>query len=159
MADYFSQEDLEGALSSNIVEAAYDDDHSGAADAAAIALCISYGNTMVNSFLRNLLAGVTLPLSTVPDEVKFAAIDFGIAFTVRRRPELMKALGVDSYKAFEESALEHIRRYCASEQRVPSTTGTHATAGGALLNPNSDEDGNEECLPDESRWTDMGLFS
>ncbi len=160
---YFEQTDLENALSAHLVEAAYDDDGDGEVDAAPMAACIAYGTAMCNSFLRNVMtsggSAIELPLVDVPDEVKFAAIDFGIYFTVRRRPELLRAItGEDPHK-YRDSAIEQMRRYCASEQRMPATVGTPATAGGALLNPDSDEEGVAEDLPNESRWADMGLFS
>lgn len=164
MADYFSQTDLENALSINVVKAAYDDDHDGVVDTGPMAACIAYGNAECNSFLRNLLVTasgtvVTLPLSSVPDEVKFAALDFGIAYTIRRRPDVVRAMGELSWTEFYEQAIAKMKRYCESVQRMPSSAGTHATAGGAILNPDSDSDGNEEDLPTEGRWTDLSDFA
>ena len=164
MADYFSQTDLENALSVNTVKAAYDDDHDGVVDTGPIAACIAYGNAECNSFLRNVLttssgAPVTLPLSTFPDEVKFAALDFGIAYTMRRRPDVVRAMGEVPWTDFYDEAIKKMDRYCKSVQRVPATSGAHATAGGAILNPDSDSDGDAEDLPTEGRWTDMGSFS
>ena len=160
MADYFSQTDLENALGEAIVKAIYDDDHDGEVDAGPIAACIAYGGAMCDSFLRNVLTdATTLPLTTVPNEVKFAALDFGIAYSVRRRPDVVKAMNEQPWTVYYEQAVEQMKRYCASAQRVPASTGTHATAGGALLNPDSDEDGEEEDLPTEGRWADMGDFS
>ena len=162
MADYFSQTDLENALSKSIVKGAYDDDHDGIVDTAPMAACIAYGNAMCNSFLRNVMTSggspITLPLTSVPDEVKFAAIDFGIAYTIRRKPDVVKAMNAEPWTTFFASAVDQMKRYCASEQRMPAEVGTPATAGGALLNPDSDADGNEECLPNESRWADPADF-
>ena len=163
MADYFDQTDLENALSVNVVKGVYDDDHDGVADSAPVAACIAYGNAECNSFLRNVLTSggspIELPLTDVPDEVKFAALDFGIAYTMRRRPDVVRAMNEQPWTVFYEAAVAKMKRYCASLQRVPATTGTHATAGGALLNPDSDADGNAEDLPTEGRWSDMADFS
>jgi hypothetical protein len=162
MADYFSQTDLENALGVAIVKSAYDDDHDGTADVGPVAACIAYGNAECNSFLRNVFvagAAFTLPLTTVPDEVKFAALEFGIAYTVRRRPDIMRAIGEQTWNVFYDAAVAKMKRYCESVQRMPPTTGDHATVGGGVLNPDSDADGEEEELPTEGRWSDMGDFS
>lgn len=163
MADYFSQADLEAALSLSVVRAAYSDDNSNTASATGIAGCIAYGGAMCDSFMRNVLTSggetITLPIATgVPAEVKFAALDFGIAYTMRRRPDVVRAMSELPWTEFYDKAVEQMKRYCASQQRFPATTGTHATAGATLLNPDSDEDGAEEDLPDESRWADMADF-
>jgi hypothetical protein len=159
MADYFSQTDLENALSVNVVMGAYDDDHDGVVDSGPIAACIAYGGSECDSFLRNLFLGsVTLPLETVPNEVKFAALDFGIAYTVRRRPDVVKAMNEQPWTVFYDAALAKMKRYCESIQRMPATVGTHATAGATVLVPESDVDDDDE--PDqESRWADLADFS
>jgi hypothetical protein len=165
MADYISQTDLENALGVKIVRAVYDDDGDKVVDTGPIAACIAYANAECNSFLRNVLVTssgtpITIPISNVPDEVKFAALDFGIAYTLRRRPDVIKAMaGEMSFEAYYKLAKEKMERYCESVQRVPLTTGTHATAGAAIHNPDSDDDGNEEDLPTEGRWTDLGDFA
>ncbi len=159
---YFSRTDLENALSANVVKGAYDDDHDGVVDSGPIAACLAYGDAMCNSFLRNVFVGgasIALPLSTVPDEVKFAALDFGIAYTIRRRPDVVKAMNEQPWTTFQEQAIEQMKRYCASMQRMPTSAGEHATVGATVLNPDSDEDGAEECLPTEGRWSDLGDFA
>jgi hypothetical protein len=159
MADYFSQTDLENALSVNVVKGVFDDDHDGIVDTGPIAACIAYAGAECDSFLRNLLLGsVTLPLATVPDEVKFAALDFGIAYSMRRRPDVVKAMNEQPWTVFYEAALAKMKRYCESVQRMPATVGTHATAGATVLVPESDVDDDDE--PDqESRWSDLADFS
>ncbi len=164
MADYFTQTDLENAISVGAVKGAYDDDKDGTPDPGPIAACIAFGNAECNSFLRNVLvtgsgAPLTLPLVTVPDEVKFAALDFGIAYSIRRRPDIAKAMGEQPWTAFYDVAVAKMKRYCESIQRVPPTVGTHATVGGALLSPETDEnDAPKEPSP-EGRWSSMGGFS
>lgn len=154
---YFTQVDLENALSKAIVKAAYDDDHDNIADTDPIAACLAYGSAECDSFLRNTLVGdvgITLPLTTVPDEVKFAALEFGIAYTIRRRPDVMKAINVESYTVYYNAAVEKMKRFAASIQRLPSTVGTHATVGADVYAADPEDDD-----PPESRWADMGDFS
>ena len=157
MADYFSQTDLENALSVPIVEACYDDDRDGTVDSAPIAACIAYGGAVCDSFLRkvgNAPGGgtLTLPLTTVPNEVKFAALDFGIAYSVRRRPEISKALGNQPWTVFYDQAVEQMKRYCAAQQVMPSTAMTHATVGGDIFGGVTGT-----ALP-APRWSDMSDF-
>jgi hypothetical protein len=159
MADYFSQTDLENALSVNIVKSVYDDDHDGVVDSGPIAACIAYGNAECNSFLRNVLVSsggtpITLPLDTVPDEVKFAALDFGIAYTIRRRPDVVKALNEQPWTVFYDYAVAKMKRYCESMQRVPASTAEHATAGADVFAANPDDD-----EAPEPRWSCMGDFA
>ena len=136
---YFTQTDLENALSVAIVKAIYDDDRDGSADEAAVAACIAYGSAMCDSFLRKIGssagggAAVTLPLTTVPDEVKFAALDFGIAYSVRRRPDIVRATGEQPWTVFYEQAVEQMKRYISSMQMVSATAMSHATVGGSIF--------------------------
>lgn len=159
MADYFGQTDLEAALSTAVVKAIYDDDHNGTVDSAPLAACIAYGGAMCDSFLRGALTNpvgtgsIALPLSSVPNEVKFAALDFGIAYTMRRRPDVVKAMGEQPWTIYYEQAVAQMKRYAASLQQVPDTTGTHATAGGNVYGADPDDDE----LP-EPRWGDMSDF-
>ena len=155
---YFTQIDLENAMSVAIVKAVYDDDRSGAADAAPIAACIAYGTAQCDSFLRkvgNAPGGGTLvlPLTTVPDEVKFAALDFGIAYSIRRRPDVTKASGEQPWTVFYDQAIEQMKRYVSSLQMVSATAMSHATIGGSIFGGPTGTD-----LP-ASRWNDMSDFA
>ena len=155
---YFTQTDLENALSIPIVKGIYDDDRNGTADTAPIAACIAYGTAQCDSFLRKvgLAPGggtLTLPLSPVPDEVKFAALDFGIAYSIRRRPDIVKATGEQPWTVFYEQANEQMKRYVSSMQMVSATAMTHATVGGSIFGGATGTD-----LP-VSRWACMSDFS
>lgn len=160
---YFSQADLEDALSVNVVLGAYDDDHDGVVDSRPMTACLAFGTAECNSFLRNAMqtssgAAIELPLSTIPDEVKFAALDFGIAYTIRRRPDVVKAMNELPWTTFYEAAVAKMKRYCEALQRMPATVGAHANVGGAVLVPESDVDSDDE--PDqESRWSDLSDFA
>lgn len=161
---YLKLTDLENALSKSIVASAYDDDHDGTPDAAPIQACIDYAVSQCNSFLRNTFTengtAIELPLTIVPDEVKFAAIDFAIAYSIRRRPDIIKAITSEPWPTYYKHAKEQMERYCASQQRLPAEVGTPATAGGALLNPDTDDDGAEQAAPDQpSRWADLDGFA
>ena len=155
---YFTQTDLENALSVPIVKAVYDDDRDNVVDAGPIAACIAYGTAQCDSFLRKvgLAPGggtLTLPMSSPPDEVKFAALDFGIAYSIRRRPDITKASGEQPWTIFYDQAVEQMKRYVSSMQMVTATAMTHATVGGSIFGGPTGT-----CLP-EPRWGDMADFS
>ena len=164
MADYFARSDLESALGVPIVKAIYDDNHSGnvatGSAATAVAGCIAYAGAMCDSFLRGALqnpvgtGALTLPLETVPNEVKFAALDFGIAYSMRRRPDVVKAMGEQPWTIHYEQAVAQMKRYAASIQQVPASTAHHATSGGDVFGTDPEDDE----LP-EPRWGDMADFS
>lgn len=123
---YASQQDLENALGAQIVTSIFDDDLDGNADAPAIAACLAYGDAEVDSFLSGIYpAGTTFPLSPVPAAVKFAAVDWCCAYATRRRPDLVRAMGEESWEAFRKAALEKMQRFAKSQQRLPvAETGT-----------------------------------
>lgn len=155
---YFTQADLENAISVPIVKAIYDDDRDGTADAAAIASCIAYGTALCDSFLRKVGSApgggtLTLPLTVVPDEVKFAALEFGIAYSIRRRPEMAKALGEQAWTVYYEQAVEQMKRYVSSLQMVSPTAMSHATVGASIFGGPTGT-----CLP-TPRWGNMSDFS
>lgn len=121
MADvfYFSREDLEDALGLQVVRSIYDDELAGNANPNPIISCCRYGTSECNSFLRAIQEGITLPLSPVPDEVRYAALDFGIAYTMRRRPDLVRAMGEESWTAFRDAAVDKMKRYVDGVQQMP----------------------------------------
>lgn len=155
---YFTQTDLENALSVQIVKGIFDDDRDGQADSAPVAACLAYGTAMCDSFLRKvgLAPGggtLELPLDDPPDEVKFAAIDFGVAYAIRRRPDIVKASGEQPWTVFYEQAVEQMKRYVAAQQMVTPTAMTHATVGGNIFGGPTGT-----CLP-SPRWSNMSDFA
>ena len=126
---YFAQADLENALGKNTVAAIFDDDGDTVADAAPVAACLAYGTSECDSFLRANYA-VTFPINPVPDELKFAAVDFGCAYAVRRRPDVTRAMGEKSWDAFRDAAIEKMKRFADSMQRLPDTVAAPANVGG-----------------------------
>lgn len=157
---YFTQTDLENALGQKVVKNIYDDDHDNTADAAPIAACIAYGTAQADSFIRagygSTSHGVpTLPLATAPSEVIFAALDFGIAYSIRRRPDIVQAMNLPPWMEYYNSAVEQMKRYCATIQRFPTdTVGTPAAAGGAVYPPDP-----ESTDDHEPRWHTFSDFA
>lgn len=156
---YFTQTDLENAMSVAIVKQAYDDNRDGTVDSGPIAACLAYGTALCDTFLRKIGqspsgGALILPLSVVPDEVKFAAVDFGVAYTIRRRPDLAKAMGEQPWTVFYDQAVEQMKRYVSTQQVISPTAMTHATQGAEVFG----KDPTDDELP-ESRWSDMGDFS
>lgn len=159
---YFTQTDLENALSVSIVKAAFDDDRDGEAETAPIEACIAYGTALCDSFLRKVGKApgggtLVLPLPSPPDEVKFAALDFGVAYAVRRRPDIAKAIGDQPWTVFYDQAVEQMKRYVSSLQMVTPTAMEHATVGGKLLSVGTGFDSRSACPP-QQRWGSMGDF-
>ena len=162
MADYITQTDLEHAISKQTVKSLFDEG-GNVADPEVLASCIAYATAECNSFLRKVLVAnggskLALPLSVVPDEVKFAALDFALGYGARRKPDVAKAMGIATWTDFYKAAAERMKRYCEAEQQVAPEVATPGVIGASLQNPDVDEDGNVQDPPDEGRWTNMGGF-
>ncbi len=151
---YCSQEDLENALGVNIILSAYDDDNDGEVDEGPLEACLEYGTAQCNSFLYGQYAG-PYPIDPVPDELKFAAVDFCCAYTARRRAELGQSQRAESWKDFDQRAREQMERYVKSVQRLPASAGTPAGITGSVSTGTGvvDEDGRPVRV-----WDDMGDF-
>lgn len=149
---YSSQTDLENALGKNIVKGIFDDDQDGAADAAPMTACLAYGTAECDSFLRGVL-DVTFPISPVPDELKFAAVDFCCAYATRRRPDVVRAMGEQPWTTFRDSAVEKMKRYAKSQQRLPDTVAVPANVGAEVRS-------GDASAPDVAprMWDDLGDY-
>lgn len=150
---YASQVDLEHALGATIVTSIFDDDQDGIPEAAAIASCLAYGDAEVDSFLSTQYDG-PFPLATVPAAVKYAAVDFCCAYAARRRPDLVRAMGEESWEVFRKAAVEKMTRFVKAQQRLPASAGVAANTTttvkiGGFLQPDE--------LPDRT-FDDMGDF-
>lgn len=154
---YFKREDLEDALGKQTVTAIFDEDNSGQSAERAIDACRAYGTSECNSFLRTTHSEDSLPATEadVPDELKFAALDFGCAYAMRRRPELVRAMNEESWTTFRDSALEKMKRYQATLQRLPRDVSVPANVGGAVVRTTSEA--SAEDAPTR-RWDNMGDF-
>jgi len=131
-APYSSQADLENALGTNTVKAIFDDNLDGVVDIAPMAACLDYGTAECDSFLRGNY-DVTFPIDPVPNELRFAAVDFCCAYATRRRPDVTRAMGEEAWKTFREAAIEKMKRFASALQRLPPTTGTPANVGGHIV--------------------------
>ena len=151
---YCNQTDLENALGIPVVKAIFDDNQDGTADAAPIAACLAYGTSECDSFLRGVY-NVTFPINPVPDELKFAAVDFCCAYATRRRPDVVRAMGEQPWTVFRDSAVDKMKRYGKSMQRLPDTTGTPENVGAEVRSG----DPQSPALPTQPRtWQNMGDF-
>ena len=151
---YCNQTDLENALGIQIIKSIFDDDMDGVADAAPIAACLAYGAAECDSFLRGIY-DITFPITPVPDELKFAAVDFCCMYAMRRRPDIVKVMGEQPWTVFRDSAVEKMKRYAKSMQRLPDTTGTPKNVGAEVRSG----DPAAPDLPDQPRlFQDMGDF-
>jgi phage gp36-like protein len=127
---YIVQADLENALGSHVVKTLFCDDNSEVVNVAALAACLAYASAQVDAFLAGNYA-ITLPIASPPDIVKFAAVDFACAYAVRRRPEIMSAMGAKSWTDFHDAALANMKLYSTGLARLPvATAASPANVGG-----------------------------
>jgi len=122
---YVSREDLENALGAELVRSIYDDDQDGSPQEGAVIACCAWASSAVDTFFRSLQEEIVLPLVTVPDEVRFIALEFAIAYTMRRRPELATTLGSKSWTDYRDSAVEQMKRYLDGLQTLSTTSLTN----------------------------------
>ena len=158
MAYYFTRVDLENALGKQTVHSVFDDDQDGIAESGPVDACRAYGTSEVNSFLRGRYEDlIPVAEADVPDELKFAALDFGLAYAMRRRPDIVRAMGEESWTSFHKTALEKMDRYVTARQRLPATVGavaaTPTNVGSAANSGNADD-----TTPLARQWDDMGDF-
>lgn len=151
---YNTQTDLENALGVQTVKAIFDDDLDGLADAAPIAACLAYGDAEANSFLAGVY-DVELPFSSAPTAIKYAALDFCCAYAMRRRPDIVKAMGESPWTTFADAAVEKMRRFVKAEQRIPAASGTPENVGGEVRTGDADN----PTMPTPARtFQNMGDF-
>lgn len=151
---YFVAADLTNVLGARTVVAAFDDDADGVADTAAVDACIECATAEVDSFLVGVYQG-EIPFTTVPTVIKYAALDFACAYVARRRPDLMRAMGEESWEKFSKAAKEKMRNFIKSEQRIPKADGTPDNTGAEVRTG----DGGYPTVPTPARKFDrMGDF-
>lgn len=149
---YITQQDLENAMGKAIVDAVFDDDADGVPEAAAIQACCDSATAECNSFIRTIHNKMqtppVLPLSTVPDEVKFAALDFGLAYAARRRPDMMRAMNEEGWKAFRDAGVSKMKSFVEGMQRFPFDTANADDGAPAVVGDESRYVSRRRCCDD-----------
>ena len=79
---YCSTSDIQAAVPSTDLLQITDDDNSGSVDTTVISNMISYVDNIIDGYLRGRYF---LPLTTIPDELKYLAIDFVVYKLYTRR--------------------------------------------------------------------------
>lgn len=126
---YVSEADLVDALGQSAVDAIFDDNGDGIAEPRAIQSCLAYGDTETDAVLRALApSGTALPLVVIPHDVKLRALDFALVYAMRRRPELVTAMGGKSWIEFLESTQKRLELYAKESLRWSSGVGAAQTA-------------------------------
>lgn len=126
---YLSDTDLEDAIGVNTVKAIFDDDHDNVPDQRPMASCLAYATSECDAMLRALAPStITLPLTSVPVEVKFAAVDFAVAYAYRRRPDVVSAMGAEPWKTYLDAARAKIDLFAKETIRLSATVGAAQTA-------------------------------
>lgn len=123
---YSTQLDLEHALGVNIVTSIFDDDMDGIVDPATMNSCLAYGDAEVDSFMSTQVPG-PFPITPVPPALKYAAVDFCCAYAARRRPDLVRAMGEESWEVFRKAAIEKMTRFVKAQQRAPELAASSNT--------------------------------
>lgn len=160
--NYCSQADLEDALGIHIVKAIYDDDADGVVDPRPMRACLDYATAECDSYLVGRYDGV-FPITVktdVPAELRFAAVDFACAYSVRRRPDLVRAASEQPWTVFYNAAVERMKRYRSAIERLPKATGTPLNEGATAVadDPDLQESINSGDLTNQRQWGDMGDF-
>jgi len=128
--ELFTQADIENALGKPLFVAIYDDDNDGNPDSAPIAACIDSATSDVLSWLAGNYTDWSEQLpDPIPSAMKYAAVDFAMAYTARRRPDIFKATNSTTWQEFEKSAIEKMKRYAQAAQRLPAATAAPKNVG------------------------------
>lgn len=117
MGTYIDTADLIASLSENVLNATADDLNVGTADASVVALAIDNAEGVVDSFL---LGYYTFPLAAPTDRiVRFAALDFAVAFLCERHPEYVRNRDSKMGEVRYKRGIETMLRVQQARQRLP----------------------------------------
>lgn len=158
---YFTREDLEDALGVQTVKSIFDENNSGQPTTRPLNACRLSGTTDCISFMRATYAEAALPTAegdTIPDELKFAALDFGIAYALRRRPDLVRAMGEESWTTFQTSAIDKMKRYASTQQRLARATATPDNVGSTVGVPSVEDPNSGVVTTRSTTFSDMGDY-
>lgn len=129
MSIWLSQTDLEGAMSVATVAAIFDDQNTGTLNTAAMNAVIDRGEQEVLSWLVDEF-GPTLPTSAqlaTDNFLKYAALEYAVAFAFDRHPEYVRANGKERGDRFTR-ADARMQRILDGRQRPPELQATKAPA-------------------------------
>lgn len=155
---YITKTDLENALGVQTVKAIFDDDHDGVPEDGPIDACCNSASADVDAVLGGLY-DIPLPLNPVPDIVRYAALDFGVAFAMRRRPEIVEAMNAESWTEFRKAAIEKLKMFGQAFVRLPKAIGTPRNVGATVRENNKPKTtaADSDCPP--RLWDKLGDFS
>ncbi len=164
---YFTRKDLEHALGRQTVKVVFDEDGSDEPAADAVTACRAYGTSECRSFIIGNYGASILPQNenSIPDELRFAAIDFGCAYAMRRKPETVAAMGLGSWLELRKEAVAKMERFIKAQQRIASLDGNAviqpANVGATVITPVVVNGGGSSSSSDDaprSPFDDMGDF-
>lgn len=134
---YWVRADLENALGPKTVMAIFDDENDGTVNDGALVAVQVRSDSIVNSYIATVYPKLTLPLTSVPDTVKFASLEYGLIFARDRAVEYWSKQG----EGEREFRLKEARKNMAelitatrvlydSPEPKPATVGGFVTTSG-----------------------------
>jgi hypothetical protein len=135
---YITQTDLENAIGPAAVLAIYDDDGDlalSSSELAALASVLDRSSAKVDGRLARSYDG-PFPLSPVPKLVKYAALEYAIAYSFERHPEFVRAFGRDEHAIRLKRAEDMAEDIADAIEFLPDFAAqkTPGTAGGVVPN-------------------------
>jgi hypothetical protein len=138
---YFTQEDLEEAISPQKVIALCDDDDDGAADQAVVNALIRRASGRVDNYIATKYVGpFPITQSPTPESLREAALEFGIGMAFMRHPEYVRTYGERERGGMWTQAEKLCQAIVLNLQRVVGYTAEPepANVGGEVLTGNDD---------------------
>lgn len=134
-AIWLTQQDLEAATSAKMVAACFDDDGNGSLNFPAIAAVIDRAEQEVMSYLVVELGPPPLSPALIAQLatdtfLKYAAVDFAVAYMFDRHPEYVRAKMQDDRARRLKSAEDRMIRILEARQRPPTVPTPPANVGG-----------------------------
>lgn len=134
---YNDQTDLENAMSPATVMAIFDDAADGVVNAVALEAVLTRADAQINSFIARNYPDLTLPLTSPPETLKSAALEFAIVYARDRKPEYWSKSQEGERQARIKGAFEMAERYAKAEQKLfDSTEPKPANVGGYVSSGN-----------------------
>lgn len=148
-AIWLAQSDLENAVSPQTILACCDDENAGVASIPVVAAIIERAENEVLSWLHEYAVNGQLPdTATLTADVflKYAALEFAVAFMFDRHPEFVRANGRERIDR-KKNADDRMTRVLQSRQRPPTLNETKkpANVGGFTTNAGPQLIGSGPC--------------